>query len=490
VDVVGGKDHKTAGVSSKDDGNERGSGSEVATKSVSFTRQDQINEFRNRLLIRVKGQDVPNPSVTFAAMNVHNTVKPALLANIENSEWKEPTAIQMQAVPSMLSGRDVLAAAPTGSGKTAAYVIPALSKVFEMRARGSETIGVKTIILSPTKELADQIYREVMRLSYGRKIKAYLLNKKIATLTTKKHDKSIFASVDILISTPLRLLSIIREDMIDLGRVQLVILDEVDKLFEFDTRRNTETSGNDANDESDDDNEGKSDDADDNGDGNQSSFLNQIDEILSHCTDEHLQRALFSATIGPLVQNLANSILVNKIQITVGVENSGASTIDQKLVFVGREEGKLLGIRQLIQQGITPPVLVFMQSKVRAKELFLELVYDGIRVDVIHAERTAQQREDVIKQFRLGNIWVLICTDLMARGVDFKGVQMVINYDFPQSAVSYIHRIGRTGRAGRTGTAVTFFTEADIPRLRSIANVMKLSGCEIPDWIMSIKQVK
>jgi ATP-dependent RNA helicase DDX52/ROK1 len=218
-------------------------------------------------------------------------------------------------------------------------------------------------------------------------------------------------------------------------------------------------------------------------------LLNQIDEILSHCTNERLQRALFSATIGPLVQNLANSVLKTPIQISIGVENSGASTINQKLIFVGREEGKLLGIRQLIQQGITPPVLIFMQSKDRAKELFLELVYDGIHVDVIHAERTAQQREEVIKQFRLGKIWVLICTDLMARGVDFKGVQMVINYDFPQSAVSYIHRIGRTGRAGRTGTAVTFFTEEDIPRLRAIANVMKLSGCEIPDWIMSIKQV-
>lgn len=146
---------------------------------------------------------------------------------------------------------------------------------------------------------------------------------------------------------------------------------------------------------------------------------------------------------------------------------------------VGREEGKLLAMRQLIAEGLRPPVLVFLQSKERAKELFHELVYDGINVDVIHAERTQEQRDAVIRQFRSGEIWVLICTDLMARGIDFKGVNMVINYDLPQSAVSYIHRIGRTGRAGRRGLAVTFFTEADMEALRSIANVVKLSGCEV-----------
>jgi len=136
-------------------------------------------------------------------------------------------------------------------------------------------------------------------------------------------------------------------------------------------------------------------------------------------------------------------------------------------------------MRQLISEGLSPPVLVFLQSKDRAKQLFHELVYDGINVDVIHAERTQEQRNDIIKRFRTGDIWVLICTDLMARGIDFKCVNMVINYDFPQTAVSYIHRIGRTGRAGRQGRAVTFFTEADMEQLRAIANVMKLSGCEV-----------
>lgn len=144
-----------------------------------------------------------------------------------------------------------------------------------------------------------------------------------------------------------------------------------------------------------------------------------------------------------------------------------------------REAGKLISMRQLIQGGLKPPVLIFVQSKTRAIELYKELVFFGVNVDAIHAERTQEQRDKIIQRFRVGEIWVLICTDLMSRGIDFKCVNMVINYDFPQSAVSYIHRIGRTGRAGRKGVAITFFTESDMEYLRSIANVMRISGCEV-----------
>lgn len=142
----------------------------------------------------------------------------------------------------------------------------------------------------------------------------------------------------------------------------------------------------------------------------------------------------------------------------------------------------------MIQDGaVKPPALIFVQSKDRAKELFSELVYDGIFVDAIHADRTKSQRDNTIKAFRAGKIWMLICTDLMARGVDFKGVQTVINYDFPQSASTYIHRIGRTGRAGRTGKAITFFTIADFEALRAIVGVMRQSGCEVPEWMLRLK---
>jgi ATP-dependent RNA helicase DDX52/ROK1 len=132
-------------------------------------------------------------------------------------------------------------------------------------------------------------------------------------------------------------------------------------------------------------------------------------------------------------------------------------------------------------------MLIFVQSKDRAKELYNELKFDGVNVDVIHADRKKHERDEVMKEFRLGRIWVLICTDLMSRGVDFKTVNIVVNYDFPQSVVSYIHRVGRTGRAGRKGKAITFFTDDDVDYLRNIANLMKKSGVEVADWMLNLK---
>merc|ERR1712113_359025 len=145
-------------------------------------------------------------------------------------------------------------------------------------------------------------------------------------------------------------------------------------------------------------------------------------------------------------------------------------------VYCGSEAGKLLAFRNIVKAGIQPPVLVFVQTKERAQELFKELLYDGIHVDVIHSDRSQQQRENTVRAFRSGGIWVLICTELLGRGMDFKGVNLVINYDFPPSSVSYIHRIGRTGRAGRRGKAITFFTDEDKILLRNVAHIVKGSG--------------
>lgn len=177
------------------------------------------------------------------------------------------------------------------------------------------------------------------------------------------------------------------------------------------------------------------------------------------------------------------------LTITIGQRNTSTDLIDQELLFVGSESGKLLAVRDIVRKGLQPPVLVFVQSKDRAQQLYSELLYDGINVDVIHADRTQQQRDNVVRAFREGQIWILICTELMGRGIDFKGVNLVINYDFPPSTISYIHRIGRTGRAGRRGHAITFFTQNDVTNLRGIANIMKNSGCDVPDYMLAMKKV-
>ena len=319
------------------------------------------------------------------------------------------------------------------AGKTAAYALPLLSKVAESSSSSAgKGVGIQGIILAPTRELADQIFRECLRLSSGKRMKIGLLKKNLLASVVSQREKSALSKYAILISTPMRLLYLLRQELIDLSAVNTIILDEVDKLFEIDSVQPS-ADQIDAGDP-------LENNAEEEGDGlplestrQRSSFLSQIDEILAACSNNSLQRCLFSATIGSSVLELSQSILVDPVYITIGTTNAGASTIAQKLLFVSNEEGKLLAMRQLIQQGLTPPVLVFVQSKERAKELLKELIYDGINVDAIHAERTSSQREKVIEGFRRGDVWVLICTDLMARGVDFKGVQMVINYDLPQT---------------------------------------------------------
>lgn len=162
--------------------------------------------------------------------------------------------------------------------------------------------------------------------------------------------------------------------------------------------------------------------------------------------------------------------------------------IDQKFVFVGGrgEQGKVMAVRSLLKEGILPPVLLFVQTKERAAELFRELVYGGMRVDAIHADRSDAARRSAVARFRTGKIWMLIATDVLARGLDFLAVNTVINYDMPSSGTAYVHRIGRTGRNGRRGKAITFFTEEDQRVVAGVVKVAKASGAELPDWLVAL----
>uniref|UniRef100_A0A8C0XSN7 RNA helicase n=1 Tax=Castor canadensis TaxID=51338 RepID=A0A8C0XSN7_CASCN len=204
-------------------------------------------------------------------------------------------------------------------------------------------------------------------------------------------------------------------------------------------------------------------------------FTDQLASIFLACTSHKIRRATFSATFAYDVEQWCKLNLDNVITVSIGARNSAVETVEQELLFVGSETGKRLAMRELVKKGFNPPVLVFVQSIERAKELFHELIYEGINVDVIHAERTQQQRENTVHSFRAGKIWVLICTALLARGIDFKGVNVVINYDFPTT--------------GHKGKAVTFFTEDDKPLLRSVANVIQQVGCPVPEYIKGFQKL-
>ncbi|KAI3402990.1 ROK1 [Candida oxycetoniae] len=417
---------------------EEGEEEEAPEWVLELKDEEDARKFRNLHKSKVTGDEIPIPIASFQDMVKRFHIDKRVLSNLLDADFIEPTPIQCESVPITLANRDLIACAPTGSGKTLAFLIPLVQHLVQKQV--SKDYGVRGLIISPTNELAVQIFLQLEILSKGKKLNIAILSKQLAG---KINNDIIKASkYDIIVSTPLRLIDLVKANKINLSRVEQLVIDEADKLFD-------------------------------------QGFAEQTDEILAHCTNTRIRKSMFSATIPSSVEEMAHSIMKDPIRVIIGHKEAASNTIDQKLVFTGNEEGKLLAIRQMIQNGqFKPPVIIFLQSITRAKALFHELVYDKLNVDVIHAERTPKQREEVIKRFKNGDIWVLITTDVLARGVDFRGVNMVINYDVPQSAQAYVHRIGRTGRAGRKGEAVTFFTKEDDKAVKPIVNVMKQSGCE------------
>lgn len=419
-------------------------------KRMKQLHQEKVNRIRSQHRINVHGCDVPDPVSTFEELQSEYRLSPRVLQTLKDAGLTSPTPVQMQAIPLMMHGRELLACAPTGSGKTLAFCLPLLAQLQQ-----PANLGFRAVVISPTRELANQTYRELVRLSEGVGFRVHIIEK--ASLAAKKYGPQSNKKYDILVSTPNRLVFLLKQDppALDLSSVEWLVVDESDKLFE----------------------------------GGKTGFREQLAAVFLACSGSNVRRAFFSATCSPDVEQWCRLNLDNLVSVNIGHRNTAVASVEQTLLFVGAENGKLVAMRDIIKKGFLPPMLVFVQSIERARELFHELVYEGINVEVIHADRTQQQRDNVVNSFRAGKIWVLICTALLARGMDFKGVNLVLNYDFPTSAVEYIHRIGRTGRAGHQGKAITFFTENDKPLLRSIANIIKQAGCPVPDYMIGFKKI-
>lgn len=260
---------------------------------------------------------------------------------------------------------------------------------------------------------------------------------------------------DILITTPLRLIYHLESHADSLSSIGHVVLDEADQLLA------------------------------------KESFLVQTDIILSRLpSDTEVRKHLFSATLPSSIEQLASTFLSPSLTVrlfTGGLSPSASSTplLTQRLDFVNTESSKLSHLRLLVARGgLPPPVLVFVQSPQRAEELSALFNVEGWRSDHMHGGKTVAERDATVSDFIAGKTWFLVATDVFSRGLDFKGIKVVVNYDFPQSAVSYIHRIGRAGRGSTPGQAVTLFTIEDAPFLRTIVNVMRNSGCEVPQWMV------
>lgn len=548
-DVNSDEEKEELGIHSRDRTGKR----DTSDAKLAQVQREEVAAFRRSMTIRLANKHdpkLPDPVSSFGEISApswwtdshsfQGTAR-AIERNIELGRWKEPTPVQMQSIPTLMERRDMIGAAPTGSGKSGGFIIPALFlssapyNVFydsqvdsqieskspskkqkkkitkDDKAKSTREGEIRALILAPSRELAAQLHREVERLGLG---KPGGLSSMLLTRSNVGHAIAGTAGgksgLDVLVTTPLRLVDAIEKGL-RLDATRLVVLDEADRLLDAADGEHKSPVAEESSDEEEDDEPDEEEDDEPekkkkskgkhveqevdtthaSGSSHSQSFLSQMDVILSSVPSSAI-RALFSATISPTVRSFAENILRNPVDLKIAAAGSygGANTdIEQELMFVGREEGKLLAMRQLAQRGdLKPPVIVFVQSKERAQALFGELLYDGIHVDVIHAGRSRTARENAVAKFRKGETWVLICTDLVSRGVDFRAVNMVINYDLPTSGITYVHRIGRTGRAGRKGKAITLFTEADFDNLRTIANVMKQSGCKVEDWMLQLRK--
>lgn len=388
----------------------------------------------------VTGADIPSPIEHYSSL-----VRPPLnvpehvVSNLFSRNHKIPTPIQMQAIPALIHKKDLLACAPTGSGKTLAFLIP----MFALLKAPNPERGVRALIISPTMELAVQIEREAFFLIKGNRWKFV------------QHGQTT-SNKDIFITTPGRVASMIDNKLIDLKNVEFLVFDEGDKLWDEGT-----------------------------------DFLQVIDKIIHACSNPNKVVALFSATLSQKVESNAKSVMSpDAVRIIVKGRTSANNDVEQRLLFCTNELGKVIAIRNFIREGIKPPVLIFVQSIERTKELFDEIRCQGLHVGLINSKMTSDERDEVVLNFRLGKTWVLITTELLARGIDFKNIGTVINFDLPLTPESYVHRVGRTGRAGKKGLAVTFFTTDDVERLPPIAKIVKESGSPVEDWMLTLKVTK
>eukprot|EP00835_Amoeboradix_gromovi_P005900 NODE_610_length_6054_cov_0.409908.p3 type:complete len:438 gc:universal NODE_610_length_6054_cov_0.409908:267-1580(+) len=391
-----------------------------------FTQEEMV-EYSKENHINI--QNAPIHCIKSYSELVRGEVELAIISKILD-KYSAPTPIQRSAIHYILKNRDTLCIAPTGSGKTLVYVLGGILQLVRNNSILSDT--TKMLIVVPTKELMIQI-------------KSYI--QQHFDVSVGMIDKLHKYKQAILVSTPLLLVRAIDNNQVTLD-LDVFIMDEADKLLN-------------------------------------KQFISDIQHI--HKNLKAKQVIMTSATFPHDLEVIAKMMMHDSIRITVG--NRGANrNITQKMIYCGNAQGKLLQMKNMILDGIKPPILIFVNDVDSGRKLYRELENKIMKLGILHAYLTPQQRKQVMSKFIAGDIWVLISSDVLSRGIDIN-IEMVINYDAPVDNKTYIHRIGRTGRQ-REGHAVTFYTNADIDNIKKIVNVMKETGMEVPEHLLHVQHKK
>ena len=353
-----------------------------------------------------------------------------VLDGLWDMHFDECTPIQEQAIPVIMEGRDLLACAQTGTGKTAAYLLPVINMLAD---GGYPEDAINCVVMAPTRELVQQIDRQLQGFAYFMPVSGMAIYGGTDGHTYDQQRRSLKMGADVVIATPGRLLAHLSMGYVDLSKVAFFILDEADRMLDM-------------------------------------GFYDDIMQIVARLPKER-QTLLFSATMPPKIQQMANAILKNPAEVKLAVSKPAEKI--QQSAYICYEPQKMPILKKIFEE--TPPqkVIVFSSSKQKVKNLARELRGKNIKVAEMHSDLDQSKRDDVILDFKAGKIHVIVATDILARGIDIDDIEMVVNYDVPREAEDYVHRIGRTARANRDGRAVTFVSPEEIGKLKRIERLLE-----------------
>jgi len=373
--------------------------------------------------------------MTFAELNL----APSILKSLESAGYTTPTPIQEQAIPAVLNGKDIIASAQTGTGKTAAFMLPAIQRL-QTPATGAGK-GPRILVLTPTRELANQVTEATRKYGNGNRIKTVSI---LGGMPYPVQNRMLSGWVDILVATPGRLIDHMGRGRIDFSRLEMLILDEADRMLDM-------------------------------------GFIDDVERIVA-ATPATRQTLLFSATMEGDIARLAQRILKDPQRIAISTKASRNENIEQRLHYADDLHHKNKLLRHLLVDQAVNQAIVFTATKRDADQLAEELNRDGHAVAALHGDMNQGARNRTLQGLRRGDVRVLVATDVAARGIDVSGISHVINYDLPKVPEDYVHRIGRTGRAGAKGIALTLVAHRDQHLLQRIE---RFTSSQIPVHVIA-----